>query len=233
MAASGEQRRWLVMALSVCNQKISQASRSPCAQAFTCPPNLHLSRIYRLPGLEPSRNTVISVPFSIKKVTPPNCAPASQVVRPADWARSAPGASYQSFEASSGASGGRRGPVGAEGDRCAYSCGGAPAHGVRPATGVSRRCHDSGGELPGSARQGPDPPSPEGRVRAPRLPLIKAAAAHGEGCAEHLNGVVLLHHFDPLVALEGPSQTIPSVFSRISRCWVSSPIWCCCSWMSL
>jgi hypothetical protein len=55
-------------------------------------------------------------------------------------------------------------------------------------------------------------PSPRARVRAPLLPLIKTAATHAESFAEHLDGVVLFHFFDPLIALEGPSQTIPSVF---------------------
>src|SRR5690348_17855730 len=62
------------------------------------------------------------------------------------------------------------------------------------------------------------------RVRGPPPPLIKTAAADAKSLAEHLDRVVLLHFFDPFVALEGPSQTIPSVFFRISRCWVNSAI---------
>jgi hypothetical protein len=49
-------------------------------------------------------------------------------------------------------------------------------------------------------------------VGRPLAPLIIPTAAHAKGLAEHLNGISLLHFFDPFVALEGPSQTIPSVF---------------------
>jgi hypothetical protein len=54
---------------------------------------------------------------------------------------------------------------------------------------------------------------PSTRVRVRRSePLIKTASAYAESRTEHLNRVIVLHFFDPLVALEGPSQTMPSVF---------------------
>src|SRR5215468_2447789 len=50
------------------------------------------------------------------------------------------------------------------------------------------------------------------------LPVIVAAGRDVQHLAKQLDGVVLFHRVDPLVALEGGSERMPRVFFRMSRC---------------
>lgn len=53
---------------------------------------------------------------------------------------------------------------------------------------------------------------------APLLPVIIAAGRDAEDLAQQADGMFIFHRIDPLVALGGGSERMPSVFFRMSRC---------------